>query len=272
LWFFVAICKITDNGIVARHYDLEQDLERFKYKLEDRNMSSLLILLITLASDICSRTVPDHTPPQHDDLLYPLITTMCYQKRLVYGACNHSAPLGLASTCADAKACEGPRVHPIKTIRVDQMCPACRDKKAKVDNRLTTFAEKVRRLREGLAKRGFGDGETAGRRSSKGTSSSVKDREEGDSTRGDNGKQGTSRAPAEHGVGGGNRSPAEHNPDLGRSNTLRVSYTAPGTEDPFSHTSEASSADTPVKRNDMFVGGICLASTSLTTIRGKHLL
>ena len=198
---------------------------------------------------------------------------MCYQKRLIYSACNHSAPLGLATACPDQKACEGPRVHPLKTIRVEQMCPACKEKRAKVDNSINTFAEKVRRLREELAKKGFAKGESvSGTGSRSATTSTV-----------DGGEDGGEKADESRASGGSGRAAGhefEHETKLAGKEGSRPQGDQPAVE---KEPAVGSDADTPsppspinndasVERNDMFVGGVCLSSTSLTTIKGKRLL
>lgn len=182
---------------------------------------------------------------------------MCYQKRLAYGACNHSAPLGLASTCTDTSRCEGARVHPLKTIRVEQMCPSCKEKKARVDNSLTTIAEKIRRLRGELARRGFGKEVAAG------------EPESGVGAAGGEGKKGSGTASGKGGsaVDGMPEDVDRLTADGGKA---VVYLEAGGLCSP--PPTQIPATDTSVKRNDMFVGGVCLASTSLMSISGKRLL
>jgi hypothetical protein len=201
-------------------------------------------------SGILENIFPDISP-----LTPPL--KMCYQKRLVYGLCHHSAPLGIAATCPKEKECEGARVHPLKTVRVEQMCPACREKKVKVDNNLTTIAEKIRRLREDLARRGFkGATSSTGSGSESGTASTAEHVDEDEKKLA--GEQGfdADRSGREMGV-----------------SALHDESTVSAHEPAFPSASAPSSPTAAsLKRNDMFIGGVCLSSTSLTTITGKRLL
>ncbi|OIW35603.1 hypothetical protein CONLIGDRAFT_627635 [Coniochaeta ligniaria NRRL 30616] len=175
---------------------------------------------------------------------------MCYQKRLVYGHCNHSAPLGTAATCPDKKECEGTRAHPLKTVRVEQMCPACKEKKVKTDNNLTTIAEKIRRLREELAKKGF-SGTSSSSGSEAGTTSSA-------------GTEKTSEC------GCGTASVVEEGETSAQSaNEETVAAETSRSPSPSTPTTPA---DGSLQRNHMFVGGVCLSSTDLTTISGKRLI
>lgn len=196
---------------------------------------------------------------------------MCYQKRLIYSACNHSAPLGPATTCPDQNACDGPRVHPLKTIRVEQMCPTCKRKRAKVDNSITIFAEKVRRLREELAKKGFAKGELTGSRSRSGTTSTAEDGEHGEEADGSCESGGSGKA-AEHGSEDEQKVVREETspPQCNQPTAKKGSYVGPEVDTPSSPSPTATHVS--VERNDMFVGGVCVASMSLTTIKGKRLL
>lgn len=201
---------------------------------------------------------------------------MCFQKRLLYGHCNHSAPLGVVCRHHDGdygkgkggEACEGgarPRTHPLKTVRVERMCPACRAKKARADEKLATIAEKIRRLREELARRGFSGGHkgigAATATTAPGTATGP-GAGEGEAETG--GTPGDSVMEGVDGDGASGRGPATR-----KGEDAGVASGIGGSASPLG---PLAVGDGLVKRNDFFVGGVCLGSTSLTTISGKRLL
>jgi hypothetical protein len=159
---------------------------------------------------------------------------MCYQSRLVYGLCNHSASLGLVTSwlgleirCPDGEDCDGARIHPLKTLRVELMCPSCTEKKSKCDSSFAEVRDRLKKLREELARRGFEAKETDGKHEKNTEQEEV---------------------------------PTENNLGLGNS------------QEPSSPTADTPAKEQLTKRNDMFVGGVCLSSTTLETVSGNRLL
>jgi len=195
---------------------------------------------------------------------------MCYQKRLVYGTCNHSAPLGLAGSCLDSEECDGTRAHPLQTVRVERMCPACGERKAKESGAIASLRERVKALREDLARKGFvgRDGKKGGEAAGAG------DGEEGGCASGSGSGSAASSSVEKDDMSASSAAPSTASPTKESQTVAR-----PGAD--MASDGAASSSPEPctmprlsplTRRNDMFVGGVCLSSTSLMTISGKRLL
>jgi hypothetical protein len=88
---------------------------------------------------------------------------MCYHYRLIYGECNHSSFLHLASPCALERALDAGLVdlgcgfmwsHPLKTMRLHEaLCPDCTAKKEKMHKTVGSIKEKLRKLGEDMERR-----------------------------------------------------------------------------------------------------------------------
>ncbi|KAK1764685.1 hypothetical protein QBC33DRAFT_497320 [Phialemonium atrogriseum] len=93
---------------------------------------------------------------------------MCYHRRLLYGACNHSAWLAKAQSCETEKAfeagsnavgCSWMFAHPLTTTRVDRLCPKCVRMRAWSDAMIGKIRTLLRTLQEDVARRlGASDG------------------------------------------------------------------------------------------------------------------
>lgn len=102
---------------------------------------------------------------------------MCYHRRLLYGACNHSAWLAKVHSCEIEKGfeagftdegCSWMFAHPLKTMRLNRLCPECDAKKTWSDTRLGKIKTLLKGLQEDMTRRqisvdyGWADGTASG--------------------------------------------------------------------------------------------------------------
>ena len=189
---------------------------------------------------------------------------MCYQRRVIYALCNHSASLVSAGACPDGKVCEDARVHPLKTVRIEQLCASCGEKKARADCNVALLREKVRSLRAELEKKGFGGGGTpgcvsgcaTGAESKAGTADGAREEDHMQEKR------------AVRRSGNGQEKPGVE----GGRHSGETSVVAGGAAESMTMSAATSATPGLLRRSDLFVGGVCLDFVSLTTISGKRLI
>lgn len=182
---------------------------------------------------------------------------------MIYGLCNHSAWLGMAAPCALERAFDSGLVnvgcgfmwsHPLKTNRLGIMCPACLEKKAKMESTVVKIKERLQSLNENMARR------TAkkSRPSTDGSTSMAKAGSE------------TSESESSH-TGSEEEREREGTPESSNPSDpgLETSKMEP-------NTGESSASEEPVepppdvsfKRNEFYTGGTSLSSTTLMTHSG----
>lgn len=150
--------------------------------------------------------------------------------------------------------CEATRPHPLSTVRVDQMCPTCAKKKAHRDGKLVLLKDGIKKLRADLSKGRSKPPEPQ-------TESSVAEAVEMEGSV----ARALSKSEPEHSCTG--REPVSHATEISDKSTAEAN-----SEPLVPSVVEISAAVRPAtRRSDLFVGGICLASTLLMTKDGKLL-
>jgi hypothetical protein len=86
---------------------------------------------------------------------------MCHHRRLIYAGCNHSLWGDLVRPCEDELAfqrgeqdvgCTLMLSHGIHARRVEGLCKPCRERKTATDAKFVSVRDRIRDLRDGLAK------------------------------------------------------------------------------------------------------------------------
>jgi hypothetical protein len=179
---------------------------------------------------------------------------------MIYGLCNHSAWLGMAAPCALERAFDSGLVnvgcgfmwsHPLKTSRLGIMCPACLEKKAKLESTVVKIKERLQSLNENMARR------TAKKSRLSSTSMAEAGSETSES---ESSKTGSEEEREREGT------PESSNPsDPG----VEISKTEPDSgESSASEEPAEPPADVSFKRNEFYTGGTSLSSTTLITQSG----